>query len=126
MNARQIFLLAAAAGLTPIALSYGLVPEKSLDYLFQIQVNDTNTTHIFRAVMGLYLALVAFWATAAFKVELRQAALYSLVVFMLGLATGRVFSLIVDGIPSTLLWIYLLLEIGFGAVGIKMLGRSED
>jgi len=125
MNGRQLFLLTAAVGLTPIALSYGAAPARSLDYLFQIQVTDTNTTHIFRAVMGLYLALVAFWTTAAFKIELRQAALYSLVVFMLGLAAGRILSLIVDGIPSALLWVYLLLELGFGAVGIKMLRRRE-
>ena len=126
MNGRQLFLLTAAVGLTPIALSYGAAPARSLDYLFQVQVTDTNTAHIFRAVMGLYLALVGFWTTAAFRVEIRQAALYSLVVFMLGLAAGRVFSLVVDGVPSTLLWVYLILEVGFGLVGIRMLRSTDD
>jgi hypothetical protein len=126
MNARQKFLITAAVGLIPIALSYGLAPAKSLDYLFQIPVTDTNTTHIFRAIMGLYLALVVFWTRGAFKVELREPALYSLVVFMLGLAAGRVISLVVDGIPNTLLWVYLVVEVGFGVLGIQMLRRGED
>jgi hypothetical protein len=31
MNIRQIFLLIAAVGLVPIAFSYGLAPQKSLN-----------------------------------------------------------------------------------------------
>jgi hypothetical protein len=38
MTRERIFLLLAAAGLTPIALSYGLAPEASLSYLFDIDV----------------------------------------------------------------------------------------
>ena len=125
MNSRQLFLIVTAIGLTPIALSYGLIPETSIDYLFQITVSDTNPKHIFRAIMGLYLALVVFWISGAIKVELRQAALYSLVVFMLGLAFGRSLSIIVDGLPNTILLAYMFLELGFGAVGIVLLRRLD-
>jgi hypothetical protein len=126
MNSRQIFLIIAALGLVPIALSYGLVPEKSLGYLFQMSVSDINTTHIFRAIMGLYLALATFWITGAIKPDLRQAALYSLVVFMLGLAFGRLLSLVIDGSPNILLLLYLFLELGFGVAGIVLLRREQD
>ena len=34
------------------------MPGTSLEFLFGIAVDDTNATHIFRAVMGLYLAMV--------------------------------------------------------------------
>ena len=125
MNLRQVFLIIAAVGLTPIALSYGLMPEKSLNYLFNISVSDTNSTHIFRAIMGLYLALVLFWLFGAIKAELRQAALYSLVIFMLGLAAGRLLSIFIDGLPHPLLTTYLALEILFGVIGIILLRRSE-
>ena len=57
MNARQKFLLIAAAGLIPIALSYGVVPQATLKFLFDISIDGTNGTHIFRAIMGLYFAL---------------------------------------------------------------------
>jgi hypothetical protein len=75
--------------------------------------------------MGLYLALSLFWVLGAFKVHLRQAALYSLIVFMLGLAAGRILSLLVDGMPYWLLLVYLLLELGFGALGI-LLAKKPD
>jgi hypothetical protein len=125
MNIRQVFLIVAAIGLVPIALSYGFAPERSLSYLFQISASDINSTHIFRAIMGLYLALVLFWLFGAIKSELRQAALYSLVIFMLGLALGRLLSIVLDGFPHPLLTTYLVLELLFGIGGIIMLRQSE-
>ncbi|GAL18676.1 DUF4345 domain-containing protein [Vibrio maritimus] len=126
MTHTQKFLLLAAAGLTPIALSYGLMPNLSLPFLFDIDASATNVSHIFRAVMGLYLALVIYWLIGAFGSQLlAQSALQSLVVFMLGLGIGRVVSIVVDGMPHWLLVVYLLLEIGFGAVGLILLRSSK-
>ncbi len=125
MNIRQIFLLITAIGLIPIALSYGLLPQKSLSYLFDIELSNINGSHIFRAVMGLYFALLSFWIVGAFKVQLRQAALYSLTVFMFGLAIGRVLSIVVDGIPSWLLIGYLGLEVICGTLGVILLKKSD-
>ena len=125
MNIRQLFLAVAAIGLLPIALSYGLVPQKSISYLFGITVSDTNSIHIFRAVMGLYLALITFWLIGAFNVLLRQAALYSLIVFMFGLAAGRILSLILDGMPHWLLTLYLVLELVFGFLGILLVKKTD-
>ncbi len=47
MTRQSVFLLVTAAGLTPIALSYGLVPEKSLSVLFDIDADTTNIRHNF-------------------------------------------------------------------------------
>ena len=121
MNARQIFLLIAAVGLTPIALSYGTVPQASLKFLFDIPLHGTNVTHIFRAIMGLYFALIIFWILGARSARLTRPALFSLTVFMLGLAGGRTLSLLIDGMPHWLLFVYLILEILFGVVGLLML-----
>jgi hypothetical protein len=125
MNIRQIFLLIAAVGLVPIAISYGLMPQKSLNFLFDFSVSDTNSIHIFRAIMGLYLAQSLFWIIGVFKAQLRQAALYSLIVFMLGLAVGRILSIIIDGIPHWLLIVYLLLELSFGVTGLFLVNKTE-
>ncbi|MEZ8191387.1 DUF4345 domain-containing protein [Vibrio sp. 1F279] len=126
MKPQSIFLFVAVLGLTPIALSYGYAPVVSLDYLFGIDASPINVTHIFRAVMGLYLALALFWIVGALLKKYRLAALYSLVVFMLGLAAGRVISLLIDGMPYWLLVVYLLLELGFGLVGIKMVHKEQS
>ena len=117
----RIFLIVAAVGLLPIALSYGANPASVLSYLYGFSVENLNLVHIFRAVMGLYLALIVFWLAGAMVSELRVPALWSLVVFMLGLAAGRIFSLTMDGVPPWLLVVFLLLELAFGVVGLMIL-----
>jgi len=121
MPRESIFLLLAAAGLTPIALSYGLLPHDSLSYLFDIDASSTNSTHIFRAVMGLYLALAIFWIAGTRNESIRLPALWSLTVFMLGLAAGRAVSLFIDGMPHPLLVIYMVLELAFGFAGYYLI-----
>jgi predicted membrane protein len=123
---QKSLLIFVAIGLIPIALGYGLMPEKSMSYLFDLSVTETNLSHILRAVMGLYLALVIFWLMGAFNTQLRQAALYSLVVFMFGLAGGRILSLFVDGVPNWLLVVYLALELLFGILGLVLVRKSTQ
>jgi hypothetical protein len=76
--------------------------------------------------MGLYLAMAGFWIVGAFRAEIRQSALCSLVVFMLGLAAGRVVSLVVDGMPNGLLVAYLALELSLGILGAQLLKKSDE
>ena len=120
MTKESLFLLIAAVGLTPVALSYGLAPATTVPMLYGVEIESINLTHIFRAVMGLYLAMVVFWIFGATRESLRFPALCSVVVFMGGLAVGRLLSLFVDGIPGVFLVIYLLLEIGFTLVAFKL------
>jgi hypothetical protein len=126
MDKRKAFLVITAVGLVPIALSYGAMPGRSLPWLFGIAVDGTNVTHIFRAVMGLYLALVLFWIAGALNDRLTVPALWSLVVFMFGLAGGRLLSLVLDGWPHWLLSAYLMAELAFGAIGWKLLQDAGD
>lgn len=126
MNGKSICLLAAAIGLVPIALSYGAQPEVVLPLLLGLEVTELAQVHILRAVMGLYLALVVFWLLGVRDSRYTAAALMSLVVFMLGLAAGRLLSLVVDGYPGPVLTLYLGLEIGFGLVGLWLLRQPEE
>ncbi|WP_170429729.1 DUF4345 family protein [Ruegeria arenilitoris] len=80
MSARIVPLL-ATADLVPIALSYGLVPGSSIPVLLGFPVVRTNQTHVFRAIMGLYLANALFWLAAASKPELQRPALWVLFYF---------------------------------------------
>lgn len=123
---QRIFLLVTAVGLAPIALSYGLVPETSLPWLFGIEVSAINLRHIFRAIMGLYLAFVVFWIVGAFSSSLRTPAMWSLVVFMIGLGLGRLVSLLIDGWPHPLLVVYTVLEFVFAAAGWMLLHRAKQ
>lgn len=117
-------LLVMAIGLTPIALSYGAAPGISLPLLFGIDVSSVETRHIFRAVMGLYFGLIAFWLIGALRSRLREAALMSLLAFTLGLALGRLLSLVLDGWPGPLLFGYMLAEFGLAAISAWLLAKG--
>lgn len=125
MSKESLFLLLAAVGLTPIALSYGFMPQASMGYLFNIDASDVNSTHVFRSIMGLYLALAIFWLIGARNKSLTRPALWSLTIFMLGLGAGRVLSIVIDGIPHPLLVTYLVLEVGFGSTGYILARRFQ-
>ncbi len=115
MSARLVLLL-AAVGLVPIALSYGLMPGSSIPVLLAFPVEGTNQTHVFRAIMGLYLANALFWLAAASKPELQRPALWVLFLFMSGLAVGRILSILIDGVPNGILLFFLAAEIAFAAL----------
>ncbi len=126
MNKHKIFLLLATAGLIPIALSYGFSPKASLAFLFDIDVNSVEVSHIFRAVMGLYLATALYWLIGAFNPKHTKGAIINLIIFMFGLAFGRILSIAVDGSPNGVLWLYLILEFGFGVVGLLLLKQKTE
>ena len=86
-------------------------------------VDNGNLVHILRAVMGLYLGMVLIWVLGATRPALTGAALVCCAVFMLGLAFGRLLSLVLDGMPHWLLVVYALLEIVLGVVAIRLYGR---
>jgi tetrahydromethanopterin S-methyltransferase subunit C len=101
-------------------LGYGAKPSDSLDVLFGITVDTINLTHIMRAIMGLYLAMVVMWIWGAFDEQMTIPALVSCAVFMLGLAAGRILSFIVDGMPHWLLVVYAVLEVLLGLIAIAI------
>ncbi|AXT27669.1 DUF4345 domain-containing protein [Ruegeria sp. AD91A] len=125
MTARLVLLL-AAVGLVPIALSYGLVPGRSVPFLLGFPVEGTNQSHVFRAIMGLYLTNAVFWLVATVKPELQRPALWVLLLFMSGLAAGRLLSILIDGFPSGILWFYLFAELAFAALAATSLRRERE
>jgi predicted membrane protein len=122
----KLLLILAATGLVPIALSYGFAPGVSLQYLLGISVESTNHAHVFRAIMGLYLANAMFWLIAAFRPNLQHSALWVLCLFMTGLAAGRILSIVVDGMPNMVLMFYLVAELAFGSMAARLLLQKKD
>ncbi|MEL7461867.1 MAG: DUF4345 domain-containing protein [Pseudomonadota bacterium] len=129
-RARRLFLLVMGLGLVPVALSYGVVPETSLPLLYGISDPDLPTQHVFRAVMGLYLGMICFWLAGAARPNLRIAALWTVFVFVTGIALGRGLSLGLDGWPGPLLFFYLLAECVLAATSLALIflarGRNSE
>jgi len=125
MNYRKAYLLISAVALTPVALSYGVVPELSLGWLFGISVDVPNGAHIFRGIMGLYLGMAALWILGAMNQRYERAAILSEIFFMSGLALGRLLSVLVDGQPHWLLVGYIVVEVVLAVAGIALLRRGD-
>lgn len=121
----RLYLLLIVFLIVPIALNYGLAPAKSLPEVLDIAVSGTDQTHVFRALMCLYLGAAVFWAIAAFTPSWQRTAVIWGIFFAFSLAIGRLLSLAVDGRPSLLLLVYLALEIGGGLLGLGIL-FAED
>jgi hypothetical protein len=68
----KLFLLVAGVFLSPVALSYGVDPAVTIPKFMNFTVEGTDQTHIFRALMGLYLGMVTFCIIAAFTPEWRH------------------------------------------------------
>jgi hypothetical protein len=117
----RFYLLFSAAGLTLVALSYGVAPADVLPRLMDVKIEGTDLTHIFRAIMGIYLGMIVLWLMGAFRLDFTRAAVISEIFFMLGLAGGRLLSITVDGVPSIPLIFYTMVEIVLGISGIWVL-----
>jgi hypothetical protein len=112
--------------LLPIALSYGIDPNQVLPKLLQIQPVGPGVVHIFRAMMGLYLATIVLWLLGAIRGgPLMRTALISEIVFMAGLASGRLLDLLLNGWPSPMLITYAVAELVLAALGVVCLKRFD-
>lgn len=121
----RLYLNLTAGGVAFVALGYALAPHTTVGSLLTVSFDNTDQVHIFRAIMGLYLGMVGFWFFSASRPEYSRAAVLSAVLFMLGLALGRIISMVVDGMPSPFLTLATFVEIGSGLWGIVVL-RGPD
>ena len=119
----RFYLIFSAAGLVAVALSYGVAPAVVLPKVLDLTVEGTDLTHILRAIMGLYLGMIALWVLGAFRSNFTRPAVIAEVFFMFGLAGGRVLSIAVDGVPSKLLIGYTVVEITMGLWGVLILKK---
>lgn len=125
MNLRKTYLWVSAVGLIPVALSYGIFPEFSMNWLFGITVEVPNEANILRGIMGLYLAMVSMWIIGATNERYEDAAIISEIFFMSGLAVGRILSVLVDGWPHWLLAGYIVVEVFLAVAGIALLRQPK-
>jgi hypothetical protein len=121
----RVYLLMIAIGLFPIALSYGVDPASTLPKLFGFPVEAPNETQLFRVYMCLYIGMCVFCALAAFRREWQHVAMIWTIIFMVSLATGRVLSIVLDGMPAVLLNWYLVVEAAMAAFGLWILARQD-
>jgi hypothetical protein len=120
MTAR-LYLIVSALGLLPVALIYGVNPSGILPKLTDISVETTDHIHVFRAITGLYMAMIVLWLIGALRGGWALTAVVSEIVFMFGLGFGRLVSIAVDGKPSLFFIGSTLAEFVLGIWGVLIL-----
>ena len=124
---QNLHLLLSSVIVVAAALIYGISPSTILPQLFDFQVQTLDLSNVFRAIMGLYLAFALFWMVGIFNHNLWKAATLSQILFMGGLAFGRILSLLFDGVPSMLFALGTIGELilaVFGYYQIRIYGKN--
>lgn len=106
---------------TTAALVYGFQP----DLLFEVSVQTTDESNIYIAIMGLYLCFAAFWVIGLKQTSYWKAATISNMLFMLGLASGRLISFVIDGMPSAVLLLGTLGELIIAVYAYRQLKKAN-
>ena len=114
---KNLHLVISTLIVIPIALVYGIYPGKFFPILFDFEIASTDAHNIFKAVMGLYFSMAILWIAGILRPRFWEAATLTNILFMSGLAAGRLLSIAADGVPSLSLVIGLGLEIGLVAGG---------
>lgn len=126
-KARNAHLLVSSVLVVTAGLMYGLSPATALPVMFDIRVETVDLANVFRVIMCIYLAVSAVWIAGMVKPSLWRAATLANILFMSSLTSGRVISLIFDGIPSVNLILALVGELllaAFGVIQWRRFGQS--
>lgn len=124
---KNLQLLLSAVVVISVSFVYGGNPSVFMPYVFGFEVIDIDLKNILRAVMGLYLAIGGFWVYTLFREKYWETATLINILFMGGLAFGRLVSTIFDGVSPQFM-VGLVLEFIFmlwGLYNLKQFGNSK-
>jgi len=74
------------------------------------EISNNNLSNIFRLIIVLHFAIIIFWISGAFIQALHKPALWSLFIFYTVIAVWRFIGIVIDGIPESMIIVYLILE----------------
>ncbi len=117
----NIHLVISSIIIIPIGLIYGFVP----NLLFNINLNSVDEHNVFKAVMGLYIAFGSLFILGIFDTKFWKSATIANVFLMFGLAFGRILSLCLDGIPSTIFCFGIIGEITLGMFALHQYRKQK-
>ncbi len=118
----KIHLIISVIIVIPIAFVYGFKPELSFD-MFLETIDEHN---FYKAIMGLYLGFSILWILGVLKSNYLKIAIITNIIFMLGLGSGRVLSILIDGMPTFGYIFGTIAELFLGIYGIWVLKRFQS
>lgn len=126
MILKKALLILSFATISVIALLYGVSPTWFFEqFLVGSEPPSIDQSHIMRAVMMLYIFLGGFWLFSAFSEKYSDAGILILCLFCGGLVSGRILSTMIDGTPSPILIVYILMELSLVPICICLLRHKK-
>jgi Domain of unknown function (DUF4345) len=122
MIRKNLHLIISTLIVASIAIVYGFEP----NMVFDVSINSIDEANIYKAIMGLYLAFSMLWIIGVFQISLWKSATVSNIIFMLGLAFGRIISILLDGIPTTVFVVGTIGELVLGLFAYYQLKRQPN
>jgi hypothetical protein len=95
---KNLHLLVSLLIVVPTAIIYG--SPSILTEQLDIQVNTIDLSNMLKAIMSLYLGISMVWILGIWKAEYWKSATQLNILFMLTLATGRIISMVTDGVRT--------------------------
>lgn len=118
----KIHLIISVLIVVSVSFLYGFNP----DLQFDIHLNTIDEHNFFKAIMGLYLGFSILWVLGIFKTNYLKIALVTNIIFMLGLGSGRMLSLVLDGTPTFWYVFGTFAELFLGFYGFWVLKTSHQ
>jgi len=97
---RRLHLIISTIIVIPTALIYGLSPSTLLPQYLDIQVETIDLSNFVRAIMCLYLGISFVWLLGIFNEKYWKVATQLNLLFMVTLGSGRLLSMVIDGMPT--------------------------
>ena len=117
----KIHLIISVCIVIPVSFVYGFNP--SLKFDIQLQTIDEH--NFFKAIMGLYLGFSALWLLGIFKSNYLKISILTNIIFMIGLGSGRILSIVLDGTPTFGYIFGTFAELFLGFYGIWVLTNKN-
>jgi len=119
---KNLHLIISIVIVIPIGCIYGFFP----DLLFDVTLNSIDEANIFKAIMGSYLAFSTLWILGILKPSFWKIATVSNILFMFGLAFGRIVSIAFDGVPTTIFVLGIVGELVLGLYALFQLKKEKS
>jgi hypothetical protein len=112
MSTMLVLFVAAAFALMGVAAVAR--PESIVAYFGTRGLTRDGRNEVRAVYGGFGLAIATLLCATRYSAAIRQGAVLAVAVALLGMAAGRLLSVLIDGAPGRWPWVFLLVELGGG------------
>ncbi|WP_435263204.1 DUF4345 domain-containing protein [Tenacibaculum sp. nBUS_03] len=121
---KNLHLIISLLIVVPTAIIYGTPSILSTN--LNIEVTSIDLSNLLKAIMCLYIGVSCIWLLGIIKEKYWKSATQLNILFMLTLASGRMLSLVIDGIPTKGYVFGVIAELVIGLFSVYQLRKYSN